>query len=51
LDLAVRVLNNEKDKPWIVNSDPVIITPENVDKIDGSILWAPKGWQVPAIVE
>jgi periplasmic protein TorT len=51
LDLAVRVLNNEKDRPWIVNSDPVIITPENVDKIDRSVLWAPKGWQVPAIVE
>ena len=51
LDLAVRVLNGEKNRPWVVNQDPVIITPENVDKLDRSILWAPKDWKIPAVVE
>jgi periplasmic protein TorT len=51
VDIAVRVLNGEKNAPWVINPEAPLITRENMNTIDRSILWAPAGWRVPAVVE
>jgi protein TorT len=48
VDLAVRRLNGEEDVPYIVHPASVGITKENIDTLDRTHFYAPKGWRVPS---
>jgi hypothetical protein len=47
VDLAVKRLNGEEDVPYIVHPSSVGITKENIDSLDRTHFFAPKGWRVP----